>query len=249
MFQVTIRTLRKACCRGGDACDGDVDAGLCPSVDRWAESGPCGRSACRRVNRAVQSVIMSAKLLVFVALKGAPGRDEPASGDNGRLVVGTRCMRDVERCRVGVRQCRSAWIRNQVGYRSEVRLIISRYRQTMAGSNLSFHIHIHHGSTVTDPFTTPVSEDGIHNATANSSTCKDQFKSTLLSVDARECTDLRRSPRRQQQMSRAVLIIIKTDLVTFKHQELTSRPMPPIREGLAGWAGGACWTTTCCGGN
>jgi hypothetical protein len=48
---------------------------------------------------------MSANLLVFVALKGAPGRDEPASGD-GRLVVGTRCMEDAERCRVGAtREC------------------------------------------------------------------------------------------------------------------------------------------------
>jgi hypothetical protein len=57
MFQVMIRTLRKVCCRGGDACGGDVGDELFPSADRWAESGPCGRSACRRVNRAVQGVI------------------------------------------------------------------------------------------------------------------------------------------------------------------------------------------------
>ena len=70
MFQVTIRTLRNVCCRGGDACGSDVDAGLFPSVDRWAESGPCGKSACRRVNRAVQSVTMSAKSLHVGGAKG-----------------------------------------------------------------------------------------------------------------------------------------------------------------------------------
>jgi hypothetical protein len=71
MFQVTIRTLRKACWRGGDAWDGDADAGLFPSVDRWAESGPCGRSACRRVNRAVQSVINVSE---SARVRGAKGR-------------------------------------------------------------------------------------------------------------------------------------------------------------------------------
>ncbi len=31
-----------------------------------------------------------------MALKGAPGRDEPASGDDGGSVVGMRYMEDVE---------------------------------------------------------------------------------------------------------------------------------------------------------
>ena len=48
------------------------------------ESEPWGRSACSRVNRAVQNVTMSAVLLEFMALKGAPGCDEPASGDDGK---------------------------------------------------------------------------------------------------------------------------------------------------------------------
>ena len=124
MFHVTIRTLRKVCCRCGDACGGDVGEGLFASLDVWEESGPCGRSACSRVNRAVQNVTMSAVLLVFVALKGAPGRDEPASGgeDDGS-VFGMRCIEDVETCRVSVRKCRgsyertrNAWIRNKVGH-------------------------------------------------------------------------------------------------------------------------------------
>ena len=107
MFHVTIRTLRKVCCRCGCACDGDVDEELFPSVDKWAESGPCGKSACRRVNRAVQRVTMSAKLPVCMALKGAPGRDEdePASGDDGGSVVGMRYMEDVGKIRVSVRKC------------------------------------------------------------------------------------------------------------------------------------------------
>jgi hypothetical protein len=76
---------------------------LFPSVERWAESGLCGRRAWRRVNRAVQSVTTSAKrLVVHMALKGAPGRDGPASGNDGGSEVGTRAMDNVEKCRVGV---------------------------------------------------------------------------------------------------------------------------------------------------
>ncbi len=60
------------------------------------------------MNRAVQNVTMSAVLLVFVALKGAPGRDEPASGDDSGAVLGTRCIEGVERCRVRVRKSRGS---------------------------------------------------------------------------------------------------------------------------------------------
>jgi len=100
MFQVTMRTLRNVGCRG-DACGGDVDDELFPlSVERWAESELCGRRACSRVNRAVQSVTTSAKrLVVYVALKGAPGRDGPASGNDGGFEVATRAM---EKCGVSV---------------------------------------------------------------------------------------------------------------------------------------------------
>ena len=48
---------------------------------------------------------MSAKLLVCMALKGAPGRDEPASGDDGGSVVGMRYMEDVGKIGVSVRKC------------------------------------------------------------------------------------------------------------------------------------------------
>ena len=60
MFQVTIRVLRKVRC-GGGACEGGLDEGLFPSVDECAVGELCGRRVCRRVNRAVQSVTMSAK--------------------------------------------------------------------------------------------------------------------------------------------------------------------------------------------
>jgi hypothetical protein len=132
MFHVTIRTLRKVCCRCGGACSGDVGEGLFASLDECEDSGPCGRSACSRVNRAVQNVAMSAVLLVFVALKGAPGRDEPASGDEDGSALGRRCIEDVEACRVSVRESRvscertrNAWIRNKVGHAKATNYIIS----------------------------------------------------------------------------------------------------------------------------
>lgn len=52
MFQVTTRILRNVGCRRG-ACGDDVDDGVFPSVDKCGERGPCGRRACKRVNRAV----------------------------------------------------------------------------------------------------------------------------------------------------------------------------------------------------
>jgi hypothetical protein len=71
MFHVTIRTLRKVCWRCGCDCDGDVDEELFPSVDKWAESGPCGKSACRRVNRAVQKCDNVSEV---ACMHGAKGR-------------------------------------------------------------------------------------------------------------------------------------------------------------------------------
>ena len=113
MFHVTIRTLRKVDFRCGGACGGDVKEGLFASLDEWEECEPWGRSACSRVNRAVQNVTMSAVLLEFVALKGAPGRDEPASGDDGGSVLGTRCIEGVERYRVRVRKSRGSYERTR----------------------------------------------------------------------------------------------------------------------------------------
>jgi hypothetical protein len=45
---------------------------------------------------------------------------------------------------------------------------------------------------------------------------KDPYQSTFLSVDARERTNLRRNLRRQQQMSQAVLIIVKNSFGYFQ---------------------------------
>lgn len=58
----------------------------------------------------------------YVALKGAPGRDGPASCDDGRSGVVMQCMETVGKFRAGVgksagscERMRNAWIPNRVG--------------------------------------------------------------------------------------------------------------------------------------
>jgi hypothetical protein len=67
-------------------------------------------------------VTMSASgFVLYVALKGAPGRDGPASCDGGSGVV-MQCIETVGKCRVSVEKSagscermRNAWIPNKVG--------------------------------------------------------------------------------------------------------------------------------------
>ncbi len=76
------------------------------------------------MNRAVQcDRQMSAKqACLYVALKGAPGRDGPASDGDGGSGVVMQCMETVGECRLSVKKSagsckrmRNAWIPNKVG--------------------------------------------------------------------------------------------------------------------------------------
>lgn len=71
MFHVTIRTLRKVDFRCDGACGGDVGEGWFASLGEWEECEPCGRSACSRVNRAVQNVT---NVSGAARIRGAKGR-------------------------------------------------------------------------------------------------------------------------------------------------------------------------------
>lgn len=55
---------------------------------------------------------MSASRFVqYVALKGAPGRDGPASCDDGGSGVVMHCMETVGKCRASVEKCAGSWKR------------------------------------------------------------------------------------------------------------------------------------------
>ena len=84
MFHVTIRTLRGVGCRG---CA--VGNGLFPSCDDvCVEWGPWGRRACKRVNSAVkEGNDVSRNRRVCQDTESAPGREGPASGNEGSWVA------------------------------------------------------------------------------------------------------------------------------------------------------------------
>ena len=78
-----------------------------------------------------------------MALKGAPGRDGPASGNDGGSEVVMQGMETVERCRVSVERSagsrkgmRNTWIPNRVGGRK------LKFTRLYYGT-LRLHLHNH----------------------------------------------------------------------------------------------------------
>jgi hypothetical protein len=133
-----------------------------------------------------------------VALNGAPGREGPASGNDGGSGVAMQCIETVGRCRVSVKRCagsrkkmRNTWIPDKVGggrpiFTSLSVAITARFVLTIATSQ--FYIYSS-SYPVSIELQTTHSEDRIHNTTANSRTLHDNVsRNRYLCVKAHTCT-------------------------------------------------------------